>query len=325
MWNGFVLVIAGLFSLWTSAVAAMPMVQLTLRTEVTLDALSFSLGDVAVIQAEDPELLNVLGHIPLGQLLRAGDVVHLSRAGIQRAVQTNLPLQQQVQLQWAGASMVRVGSRRYLHTNAAMLDVAAQELVRALQGQDSVIQLKPMTAVSTLSLPKGEVSYRVLIAAMSRPAAAHVTVPVEVRVGGALMQTLPVTFEVQHQRPVLVARTFLDKGRLLQCGDVDIQVREVASMALPPVIAQCDAKLRLRRSVVAGEVLTPAQLESLPLISKGDSVVLQVAAGNVRLQAQALALADGEFGQHIQVLPSHAQGVVRATVRGAGQVVLDEN
>jgi flagella basal body P-ring formation protein FlgA len=84
------------------------------------------------------------------------------------------------------------------------------------------------------------------------------------------------------------------------------------------------APRRLRRAVRAGQPALAADFERLPAVAAQQAVSVQSAQGPVRLTIAGRALADGDVGETISVLPAGADRPVRARVLSP-QVVSVEN
>ncbi|MBN2139444.1 MAG: flagellar basal body P-ring formation protein FlgA [Desulfovibrionaceae bacterium] len=71
---------------------------------------------------------------------------------------------------------------------------------------------------------------------------------------------------------------------------------------------------RLSRPVGAGQVITKGLLEPVPLVSKGDKVVLIYQGRNLRLSVKALALGDAMLGEKVVVRNLQSKKEVQAVV-----------
>ena len=78
-----------------------------------------------------------------------------------------------------------------------------------------------------------------------------------------------------------------------------------------------------RRDIKAGEVMTAAVLQVPPDVRAGDSVVLTVAVGSVRVSTQAIASASGHQGDVIRVVPEGGRAV-KARVTGPRAVEINQ-
>lgn len=78
--------------------------------------------------------------------------------------------------------------------------------------------------------------------------------------------------------------------------------------------------MRAKRTLRAGEVLTEEILEPIPLVSRGQKVVLRATYGGVEVTAIGVAESDGMLGDVISVVNSTSGKAVHAYVVGEGIV-----
>lgn len=71
---------------------------------------------------------------------------------------------------------------------------------------------------------------------------------------------------------------------------------------------------RLRHAVRAGEPVLASDWESVPVVQAQQRIGIEAVAGPVRLATQGVALADGDVGEVIAVLPDHAARPVQGRV-----------
>ncbi|MBG0776863.1 MAG: flagellar basal body P-ring formation protein FlgA [Desulfovibrionaceae bacterium] len=77
---------------------------------------------------------------------------------------------------------------------------------------------------------------------------------------------------------------------------------------------------RVKRPVGAGQVLYRDNLEPVPMVSRGDKVVMVFKGAHIRLEAQGEAMADGSPGDHIPVRNLQSRRQVYARVVDSGTV-----
>jgi flagella basal body P-ring formation protein FlgA len=75
-----------------------------------------------------------------------------------------------------------------------------------------------------------------------------------------------------------------------------------------------------RTSLRADSVLYQRQLSAPQLVSRGDTVNLATTVGAVTVTTEAEALADGTYGERIEVRNPRSNRVITAWVTGAGRV-----
>lgn len=154
---------------------------------------------------------------------------------------------------------------------------------------------------------------------------ARVGVPVQVRAANATQSTVIVWFSLSAPKDGLVyaqdAARGTPAGRLSTVmARYDLARSGASAVATSESI---DAQ-RLRRNVRAGMPVLASDFEAIPAVLAQQPVRIAVAQGAVRLDVPGRALADGEPGQIISVLPAHATEPVRARVVSS-QVVTLEN
>jgi len=77
---------------------------------------------------------------------------------------------------------------------------------------------------------------------------------------------------------------------------------------------------RLRRSVAAGSVLTPALVHQPPLIERGDRITLVSGGGGIAVRAPGEALSDASKGERLRARNLSSGKVVEGVVLGHGQI-----
>jgi flagella basal body P-ring formation protein FlgA len=82
--------------------------------------------------------------------------------------------------------------------------------------------------------------------------------------------------------------------------------------------------LKLRRSVAAGQPITPADVASVPMVARGSTARLRSVQGPIALETPVEVLEDGAQGQTIRVKLPKASSSVQAQVTGPGLVEIRE-
>jgi flagella basal body P-ring formation protein FlgA len=169
-------------------------------------------------------------------------------------------------------------------------------------------------------------------------------------VDGRFVRTVVVGFELSVFAPALVALGDLASGQVVDPARPEasrLVVREVewtgrSSPPLKPASSEergnsdaasgsaqgespaKSAALKLRRQVPAGQALTRADVEAVPLVARGDYATLHSAQGPIAVESRVEVLQDGVAGQSVRVkLPSASTAIV-ARVVGPGAVEVRE-
>lgn len=141
---------------------------------------------------------------------------------------------------------------------------------------------------------------------------------VGVRCDGTRPWKVYVPVEVEVRKRVWVARQPLPRGHLLAREDLAADVRDVSRMT-SGYLSDPEALVgrRLRSSVLAGRVLTPNLLEANNIISRGQTVTLMVASGDLQIRMAGKALMDGALNERIRVENLNSGRVVEGIVRSS--------
>ncbi|HKY93575.1 MAG TPA: flagellar basal body P-ring formation chaperone FlgA [Nevskiaceae bacterium] len=130
---------------------------------------------------------------------------------------------------------------------------------------------------------------------------------------------VPVAVKVQV--PVLVTRRPMTRGELIQPSDVEVQLRDRATLAAagPTSIEALSGKM-LSRSLIAGSVITSNALAAARRVHRGQSVMLVSDAGGFQVRAEGRALGDGAEGELLRVENTSSRRIVQGQVRADGTV-----
>ncbi len=133
---------------------------------------------------------------------------------------------------------------------------------------------------------------------------------------------LPVT--VQASGAVLVAARPLPRGHRVQASDLRRQTTELGALAGQYLVDDAAAVGQsLRRSVGAGERLTPAVLQAPVLVRRGEPVTMHLQSPAFAIRTTGKAMANGAEGDRIAVENPTTRRVVQGTVTGEGRVMVE--
>lgn len=133
---------------------------------------------------------------------------------------------------------------------------------------------------------------------------------------------VPVTISVQV--PVLVSLRAMARGERIEAGDVDVQMRDRASLGAGWL--QSVDELRgqvLSRPLSAGAVLLPGALAAERVVRRGQAVTLISGRGAFQVRAQGKALSDAAAGDALRVENPSSRRVVQGRVQADGTVQID--
>lgn len=284
-----------------------------LRAEAVVAGPQFSLGEVAAV--DDPQLAALrIGHSP-----RAGAVLTLQRAEVQRALRRLAPQRGAVMVSGAERIVVRRGPLQALEL-ARVHEAAARELRGALAARYARFEIEPATAgEGSLGVPEGRVELRARLPSLS-PLPARVAVWIDIHVDERLQRSVPVSFANRAWQPVLAARRAVAPGEPLRAADFELREAQVAGAAAP-LPADLDlSALRLKRPLAAGAALAVAHVERAPGVSKDQPVRVQVMRGAIGIETVAVATRDAAAGEVLRVRHADTNQTYPARVVAAGVV-----
>jgi len=176
--------------------------------------------------------------------------------------------------------------------------------------------------------------------ALSAPVAADAAVDVR-PLWSAMQPQLPLVFELRSEgtgvvvtatlaapllRDAWVAGRRLAKGSAVACVDLVVQRRELKQAVVSTPLAPCElaADSVALRDVAKNDVVRPIDLGALPAVMAGAAVRLDVAAGGVSVATNAVALADAQVGDLIDVRLQRPLRTLKARVTAPSAVQLTD-
>ena len=130
-----------------------------------------------------------------------------------------------------------------------------------------------------------------------------------------------VPVEVVVLAEVFTAKHTLPRGHLITADDLAVAERDVSRM-MNGYLTSTEALVgqRLKQSVIAGRVVTPAMLEADRIVKRGQTVTLIASQGGLKVSMTGKALSDGSLNQRIRVENVNSGRVVEGIVRSTEHV-----
>ncbi len=144
---------------------------------------------------------------------------------------------------------------------------------------------------------------------------------VKVTCNGAQPWSIFVPVVVKAYRPVVVARSPIERGALISEADIELVERELNALGRnffddPAEVIGKTA----RRTIPAGGTFGPGAVEAAKLIQRGDNVRISAGSGGMVVSMQGKALSDGRAGELIRVENLSSKRIIQARVISAGEV-----
>ncbi|MCC6329229.1 MAG: flagellar basal body P-ring formation protein FlgA [Acidobacteria bacterium] len=171
-----------------------------------------------------------------------------------------------------------------------------------------------------IQVPKGELGATVNGSSV-RNIFMPFSVPVEVRVNGRLVRSIPVTCEIEAYADVFTAAKDLPAGASVTERDLR---REKTRIDRPINDYVRDPNslrgVALTRGVWSGAALTGDSIASVAVIKPGDPIRIEAGSGRMRIIVNGEAKAAGRIGDRISVKNSQTGTILQATVIDKGIV-----
>jgi len=312
--------------------AERPALKVALRPHVEATRADVVLGDVADLASPDLALLRRAMAVPLGRAPWAGQTVSLDAERTWQWLRRQTGLRAD-QVEWSGASTTEITTASREVSGESLVNLATAALQQHLASTVSRLGLAhPRIEVQAVSMPvgvslpvdAGRFEVRPIgTAAISK----NMLVWVDAFAGRRFVRTVGVRFAVQVFARVPTAASRLEGGTPLQPEmfvEREVDVAELRGFGSPAAFAADSAmtsgSFRLRRTMESGEVITPAAVQKVPAVARGEVATLTARMGAIALESRVEVLQDGQVGQTIRVKQTNGTGEVLARVSGPGQL-----
>lgn len=159
----------------------------------------------------------------------------------------------------------------------------------------------------------------------SKPVAGTVPIRVTLYLKDGTATAFAATARVRIYDTVLVAARRLNRHEVLPEDAVRLERRDVTNLGDAHFTeAGQVAGQRVKRIITPGTLLRGSDIEIIPVVARGSSVMVRVEIGAVTVNSRAKALEDGEIGELIKVQDLTTGKRLVGTVAGERLVVLDE-
>ena len=309
------------------------LLRVEIRPQVQVAQSQVTLGDIADLSSVDLPLLRRAMSLPLGRTPRVGDVVSLESERVQRWLfsQTGLRMDQ---IEWAGALSTDIRCAGRQISGDALVEAAQASLQKHLETASTQgnlpaakIELHPLSIPTELSIPASATALRVR-RLDNIPVSKRMLVWIDVYAAEHFLRAIPIRFEVSVFAAVPVAASALAVGEALDASQLiqrEADITQLVSRGVKDITyfangIETPSPQRLRHSVQRGEVVTPAHVEKIPTISRGEWANLTAQYGLVALESRVEVLQDGYVGQMVRVKQANASSPIFARVAGPGHL-----
>ncbi|WP_051555263.1 flagellar basal body P-ring formation chaperone FlgA [Legionella fairfieldensis] len=129
--------------------------------------------------------------------------------------------------------------------------------------------------------------------------------------------TLYVPVKITLQRNVLVAKHLLSKGTQITDNDLEKEKKDLSQLKSGYFTKKSDVIGQLcKHPIGEGSVLTLYDLQTAPLVHKGEQVSIQAINEMINVSMNGIALSDGALGDLIKVQNLSSKKIIEAQVSG---------
>jgi flagella basal body P-ring formation protein FlgA len=123
-------------------------------------------------------------------------------------------------------------------------------------------------------------------------------------------------------REVVIAKQPLQRGSQIDLAQVQLKEMDVAMLHSQYFTSTSALQgKQVKRPVREGTVISADFIEEPIAVRRGDSITIVANSGGLTVKMQGTALGDGRLGEQISVRNQSSERVIKATVRGQGEVV----
>lgn len=213
-----------------------------------------------------------------------------------------------VKIQWLGKTRVKVVSTKK-SSSQQLISVAATALKQQLAGDYSNVEVYPLST----TLRDGSQLINEYKPYVQTKLAKRMKVSLR-----AAHDSLVIWFKVKADKKVLLSSRALQAKSALQRKDTVFNLVDMTDY--PGAITAFTNGYRLKHAIDKGTVLTAADIESIPLVSSGNTISCIVRQQGIMLNDVAIALNDGNEGKLIWVKNPASNKRYQARVIGVNQV-----
>jgi flagella basal body P-ring formation protein FlgA len=182
------------------------------------------------------------------------------------------------------------------------------------------IQLKKLGFGGEIALPAGNTSYEV-VSPQEWEGWGRASLALIVRVDDRVVKNIPLNVEVEALADVVVAVRAMERGMVLEKGDVALQKRDLGTVPgrTCRTLEEVTGK-RVRVGLRGNSPIRSDYLERLPLVKRGQLVTIIAENDKFRITSSGKVKGNGAEGDTVQVQSLNAQKDITAVVVDASTV-----
>jgi len=226
---------------------------------------------------------------------------------------------------WLGAIVVVLGAAASARAESPAIERVRADLERFveehIEDPSASIEMPPLRAFDfDLSRASGEIRTE-LSSRSAMPFRGRVSITVALYAGDVLVKRAVVSPYVGIADRVLVAKRNLARGHVLSEEDLVYSSRDRADS--PPDALRDPSLvvgLRTKRGIAGNQLVRSGDFEAVPVVERGDRVILVLIDGPLMIQAAGLARETGASGEWIRVVNLDSKRELTGRIDREGRV-----
>ena len=296
------------------------MLRVYMPRDVSISDTVITLGQVAIIRAENQEMVDKAESLQLGQFSSIGQKIVIDRAMVKsRMACENMDTSK---LEITGADETEVTQKHIFIESAKLVEVAAMALETDSAKPASVSSWTPIQVPGDFSVNSSSknIDFQTSIVQSNVPSCAKVKI--DIFVDDKKVETKTVTFRYQFSCRRAVAISTIAAGASISADNVKIEKYD--STQPEPADWERPYGLIAQRKIPANAVIyngMVANKTSEVLIKRNDNVTVKIETPGMTVSAVGRALEDGREGQCVKVrmnISASSQQVIFVRVRSDG-------
>lgn len=288
----------------------------TFKKVTSVDNAIVKLGDVATVDTLD-EIGKALLTIPVANSPAPGDVAYLRSHKIKKYLISSQTLPDDIE--WIGSSTVEVKRNGITIDSKKMLAFVADYLHSQ---QDSlpiaIIRFVPTSHPLPFTLPMGQLTCDVIPSNPGILSSSRFSLIF--RVDDRVVKNMSIKGKIEARANIVTTAIPVKKGTILSDRHLQQTVMDISEIKDPGFSIEEFIGKKIKRSLRAGSPINVSNVESLPVIFKGQRVKIVIQSGPMFLTATGLAHTDGKINDLIRVQNINSSKVVFGRVTGPGVV-----
>ena len=277
----------------------------------TVKGESYTLGEVARLEGEDPLLIEKLSQLTIGRSPVPGSSQVLTNALLQSRLR---PHTKDGQIVFSAATSTKV-QRAALRVPGEDVDRAVLEYIKKeYSGQE--IKPKLLSRSRDVFLPHGELIYEIKEQGKHKKEGGYRTYGVMFRIDEKLAKTISVRVYLKVYKDIYVAKDTIKKDHVIEEIHLQKVRRNIDRLPAAYITDKESVVGKIAKRVIGPrEVLKSNVLETPPIIESGERLMIVYESPYLRLTAPGIALSKGGLGERIPVRNLESKTVVYAKIK----------